>query len=195
MRRAVQDCQGCDLYRWATQAVFGEGPSNASIALIGEQPGHQEDLQGKPFVGPAGRLLDRALEEVGLARTQVYVTNAVKHFKFVRQERGKRRLHQKPKTVEVTACRPWLEAEMAEVRPRIIVCLGATAAQSVMGRSARVTRSRGQFFRHPWADWVTATIHPSALLRIDDAQQREVEYRSFVSDLRLVREKIRGKVT
>jgi len=190
MREAVRACQGCDLYRWPIQAVFGEGPQHSRIVFVGEQPGDQEDLQGRPFVGPAGKLLDRALEEVGLPRSEVYITNAVKHFKFVRFQRGKRRLHQTPGAAEVAACRPWLEAEIGAIRPRLIVCLGATAAQSVMGRVVRVTRERGLFFPHPWADWVMVTIHPSALLRIEDPQQQELAYRSFVNDLKLAREKI-----
>ena len=183
---AVQTCQGCDLYRYATQAVFGEGPSRARVMFIGEQPGDQEDLQGRPFVGPAGKLLDRALADAGIDRTEVYVTNAVKHFKF--EERGKRRLHKKPRLSEVKACRPWLEAEANVVRPRVIVCLGATAAQSVFGTAYRLTRERGRFIEHAWAPRATSTIHPSAILRAPDPEQRREEYRRFVDDLKKVRE-------
>jgi DNA polymerase len=181
---AAKKCEGCDLFRHATQTVFGEGPANAPVMLIGEQPGDQEDLQGKPFVGPAGRMLDKALAEAGVERTRVYVTNAVKHFKFV--ERGKRRIHGKPNGIEITACRPWLEAEVAVIQPELIVCLGATAAQALMGRAFRVTQDRGKILEHPWAKSLLATIHPSALLRFPDPAQREEEYRRFVEDLRLI---------
>jgi uracil-DNA glycosylase family protein len=178
LKDAVQTCQGCDLYRHATQAVFGEGRKSASILFIGEQPGNEEDLQGRPFVGPAGRLFDRALEDAGIDRSTTYVTNAVKHFKF--EERGKRRIHKKPGGLEIKACRPWLEAEIAVIRPEILVCLGATAAQSVFGAAYRVTRQRGQFVDHPWAQHATSTVHPSAILR---AEQRDIEYQKFVADL------------
>jgi len=188
LRKAVQQCRGCDLYRAATQAVFGEGPASAPLMLIGEQPGNDEDLQGHPFVGPAGKLLDRALEEAGIARSEVYVTNTVKHFKF--EERGKRRLHKKPRASEIKACRPWLEAEVARVQPEIIVCLGATAAQSILGNAFRLTKERGKFIQHPWARSVTATIHPSAILRTPDEEQRHLAYRSFVADL----ERVRGEL-
>lgn len=185
MRQAVQACRGCDLYRYASQAVFGEGPKSARIVLIGEQPGHEEDKKGQPFVGPAGRLLDRALEEAGIDRAAVYVTNAVKHFKF--EERGKRRLHKKPGAGEVKACHPWLEAELAAIRPEILVCLGATAAQSVFGNAYRVTRERGKFVEHAWAGHATSTIHPSAILRAPD-EQRQIEYQRFLEDLVKIRE-------
>ena len=184
LREAVQHCRGCDLYRHATQAVPGEGPAAASIVFIGEQPGDEEDRTGRPFVGPAGRLFDRALEEAGLERSTVYVTNAVRHFKF--EERGKRRIHKKPSASESTACRPWLEAEIAAIRPDMIVCLGATAAQSVFGSDYRVTKQRGQFVKHPWAPQATSTIHPSAILRAPD-EQRALEYQRFVEDLKKVR--------
>ncbi len=184
LREAVQHCHGCDLYRAATQAVFGEGPAKARLMLVGEQPGNDEDLQGHPFVGPAGKLLDRALQEAGIPRSEVYVTNAVKHFKF--EERGKRRLHKKPRASEIKACRPWLEAEVARVQPEIIVCLGATAAQSILGNAFRLTKERGKFIQHPWARRVTATIHPSAILRAPDEEQRHLAYRSFVADLERV---------
>lgn len=180
LQAASKGCEGCHLYQPATQTVFGEGPANARILMIGEQPGDQEDLQGRPFVGPAGRLLDKALEEAGIDRGAVYVTNAVKHFKF--EPRGKRRIHQKPNSLEINACRPWLEAEIAVIQPQVVVCLGATAAQSVMGKSFRVTKDRGVLFPHPEANWVLATIHPSALLRMPEG--REAEYALFVRDLR-----------
>jgi len=153
--------------------------------MVGEQPGNDEDLQGHPFVGPAGKLLDRALEEAGIQRSEVYVTNAVKHFKF--EERGKRRLHKKPRASEIKACRPWLEEEVARVHPEIIVCLGATAAQSILGNAFRLTKERGRFIEHPWAERVTATVHPSAILRAPGEEQRHLAYRAFVADLQRVR--------
>ncbi len=183
LRAAIPRCRGCELYRSATQPVFGEGPPDARILLAGEQPGDEDDLAGRPFVGPAGRLLDRALADAGLDRSQLYITNAVKHFKFV--ERGKRRLHQTPRA-EVAACRPWLEAEVARLKPELIVCLGATAAQSVMGRAVRVLAERGKFFPHHWAKQVMVTVHPSAILRTQDPEAQEREYRLFVGDLRQV---------
>jgi DNA polymerase len=185
LQQEVQHCRGCDLYRNATQAVFGEGRSTASVVFIGEQPGDEEDRTGKPFVGPAGRLLDRALQDAGIDRSAVYVTNAVKHFKF--EERGKRRIHKKPSASEIRACRPWLEAEIELIRPEIIVCLGATAAQTVFGSDYRLTRERGNFIQHPWAAHATSTIHPSAILRAPDAEQRAEEYARFVDDLKKVR--------
>jgi uracil-DNA glycosylase len=184
LREAVQRCRGCDLYRHATQAVGGEGPRSSLLVFIGEQPGDEEDRVGRPFVGPAGRLFDRALEEAGIDRSGVYITNAVKHFKF--EERGKRRIHKKPSASESMACRPWLEAELAVIRPEILVCLGATAAQSVFGSDYRVTKQRGQFVKHPWAPQATSTVHPSAILRAPD-QQRHLEYQRFVEDLRRVK--------
>ncbi len=184
LREALERCRGCDLYLNTTQAVPGEGPASSLIVFIGEQPGDEEDRQGHPFVGPAGRLLDRALKEAGIDRSQVYVTNAVKHFKF--EERGKRRLHKKPSARETLACRPWLEAELAVVRPQVVVCLGATAARSVFGPAYRVTKERGILMAHEWARFATSTIHPSAILRARDSQ-REVEYRRFVEDLTIVR--------
>jgi DNA polymerase len=186
LREAVQACHGCDLYKRATQAVAGEGPRTSKIVFIGEQPGDEEDRAGKPFVGPSGRLLDRALDEAGIDRSTVYVTNAVKHFKF--EERGKRRLHKKPSAGESKACRPWLEAELAVIQPETIVCLGATAAQSVFGAAYRVTKERGQFVTHAWAPKATSTVHPSAILRAPDEEQRAAEYRRFVEDLVKVRE-------
>jgi uracil-DNA glycosylase family protein len=184
LREAVQSCRGCDLYLQATQAVFGEGPNSAEIVFIGEQPGDEEDRKGHPFVGPSGKLLDRALEEAGIDRSLVYVTNAVKHFKF--EERGKRRLHKKPNGIEMRACRPWLEAEINLIEPHIIVCLGATAAQSIFGSTYRLTKERGQFVRNSWAPHATSTVHPSAILRAPDKQQRHVEYEKFVTDLKKV---------
>jgi DNA polymerase len=184
LREAVQSCRGCDLYSNATQPVFGEGAWDAEVLFVGEQPGDKEDLAGKPFVGPAGQLLDRALEEAGIDRSQTYVTNAVKHFKW--QARGKRRIHQKPSWSEVAACRPWLEAELDVVRPSVIVCLGATAAQSLLGRDFRVTQHRGELLDSDLAEHVTATIHPSAILRLQDKESRHAEFLAFVDDLRVV---------
>ena len=185
LRDEVQRCHGCDLYRYATQAVFGEGPRSARIVLIGEQPGDEEDRQGHPFVGPSGRLLNKALEKAGIQRSDVYVTNAVKHFKF--EERGKRRIHKKPRVSEVKACQPWLLAEISLLKPQVIVCLGATAAQALLGPKFRLTKERGKFVEHPWGPRVTATIHPSVVLRAPDAEQRDQEYREFVDDLKRVR--------
>jgi uracil-DNA glycosylase len=192
LKRAVQDCRGCGLYRDATQAVFGEGSQSSVIFFIGEQPGDEEDRLGHPFVGPAGRLFDRALQEAGIDRSAMYITNAVKHFKF--EERGKRRIHKKPAASEVRACRPWLEAEIALIRPKIIVCLGATAAQSVFGADYRVTKERGQFVELPWAPQATSTIHPSAILRAPNEEQRRTEYQRFVADLKKVAVSARSRV-
>jgi uracil-DNA glycosylase len=184
LREAVQGCRGCPLYANATQAVLGEGRRESEVMMVGEQPGDQEDRQGRPFVGPAGRLLDQALEEAGIDRTKTYVTNAVKHFKW--QARGKRRIHQKPNWSELTACRPWLDAEIEVVKPRVIVCLGATAAQALIGRDFRVTRQRGVPIDSPLAEHVVATIHPSAVLRQQDDESRHAEMRSLVRDLEVV---------
>jgi uracil-DNA glycosylase family protein len=188
LRDAAQRCQGCELYRNATQAVLGEGPSTARIVMVGEQPGDQEDRAGRPFVGPAGRLLDRALEDAGIRRSEVYLTNAVKHFKF--EERGKRRIHKKPSDSEIDACKPWLDAELACIRPDLIVCLGATAARAVIGKRHRVLKERGRFFAHPQARRVTATVHPSAVLRSPDPTSRRHDYAAFVRDLKRVRRMI-----
>jgi DNA polymerase len=188
LRKEVQDCRACDLYKYATQGVAGEGPATASILFIGEQPGDEEDRKGAPFVGPAGKLLDRALGDAGIDRASVYVTNAVKHFKF--EERGKRRIHKKPNGTELKACRPWLEAEVALIRPEVIVCLGASAAQSVFGRDYRVTKERGVFVEHEWARYATSTIHPSAVLRAPTDAQRHLEYERFVEDLKKVQAQI-----
>jgi len=183
LREAAMTCRGCNLYENATQTVFGEGDVHARLMLIGEQPGDQEDLQGKPFVGPAGRLLERALEEAGIDRKRVYLTNAVKHFRWTR--RGKRRLHEKPNAAQVRACRPWLEAEIAVVRPRMLVLLGATAAQSVMGPAFRVSRQRGEVLPSPYGVPVVATVHPSSILRAIDEESRDAAMSGFVSDLRV----------
>src|SRR5687767_2952081 len=181
VRDVARDCKACDLYKKGTQTVFGEGPSKADIMLVGEQPGDAEDLAGHPFVGPAGKLLDRALEEAGIKRSIVYVTNVVKHFKF--EPRGKRRIHAKPNSAEIAACRPWLETEIALVKPRVLVCLGATAAQALLGRAFRVSTQRGTFVPSPLAPRVTATVHPSSILRAPDDESRRAEMKIFVRDL------------
>lgn len=191
LREAAARCRGCDLYLRATQTVFGAGSAGAELLLVGEQPGDREDLAGDPFVGPAGKLLDSALREAGIDRTRAYVTNTVKHFKWKAGGGGKRRLHEKPNPMEITACRPWLEAEIAQVRPLIVVCLGATAAQALIGPSFRVSRERGQFFALPEGPLVTATVHPSSILRAYDAQSREREMRGLIADLAAVAEKLR----
>jgi uracil-DNA glycosylase family protein len=191
LRTAVQRCRGCDLYKDATQAVFGEGPDDASVLIIGEVPGDQEDQQGHPFVGPAGKLLDRALEEAGIDRTRTYVTNAVKHFKFKRAERGKRRIHQKPGRTEVVACRPWLLAELDAVRPSLVVFLGATAAQSLLGTGFKVTKERGKVVELPdRSEPAVATVHPSSVLRSDD---REAAYQDLVKDLKAAASVLGGR--
>jgi uracil-DNA glycosylase len=182
LREAARDCTACHLHRRATQTVFGEGPKDAPIMLVGEQPGDYEDVAGKPFVGPAGKIMDRALDEAGIDRKHVYVTNAVKYFKW--EPRGKRRIHKKPNSREIAACRPWLEAELRTVKPKLVVCLGATAAQTVFGPSFRVTRERGKILSSKLAPKVLATVHPSSLLRQPDEESREREYAHFVSDLR-----------
>jgi len=180
---ASKRCRACPLYLRGTQTVFGEGPKRAPMMLIGEQPGDQEDLAGKPFVGPAGKIMNRALEEAGIDRKQVYVTNAVKHFKW--EPRGKRRIHKKPNSREIAACRPWLEAELNLVRPKLVVCLGATAAQTIFGPAFRVTRDRGKVLTSDFAPKVVATVHPSSLLRQPDEESREREYKGFVADLKV----------
>jgi DNA polymerase len=174
-------CRRCDLWRHGTQTVFGEGPEAAALMLVGEQPGDQEDRRGKPFVGPAGRLLDRALADAGIGRQQTYVTNVVKHFKW--KPRGKRRIHEKPSAAEIAACIPWLEAEIEAVSPRLIVLLGATAAQALLGRDFRVTRQRGQVVPSPAGVPALATVHPSSILRAPDADTREAETARFIDDL------------
>ena len=182
LREAARHCTACHLYKRATQTVFGEGPKGATMMLVGEQPGDYEDVAGKPFVGPAGKIMDQALEEAGIDRSDVYVTNAVKHFKW--EPRGKRRIHKKPNSREIAACRPWLEAELRLVKPTLLVCLGATAAQAIFGPSFRVTRERGKVLSSKFAPKVLATVHPSSLLRQPDEESRLREYKRFVLDLR-----------
>ncbi len=182
LREAAADCKACDLWKLGTQTVFGEGRRGSIVMFIGEQPGNEEDLSGQPFVGPAGRLLDQALEEVGIDRSQTYVTNVVKHFKW--EPRGKRRIHKKPNGQEIAACRPWLEAEIALIKPKIIVALGATAAQALLGPQFRVTKQRGQFIESNLAPYVMATVHPSSILRAPDDETRRLEHRQFVDDLK-----------
>jgi uracil-DNA glycosylase family protein len=184
LRAAAAGCKGCPLYERATQTVFGNGLASAPLMLVGEQPGNDEDLAGRAFVGPAGKLLDRALEQAGIDRAEAYVTNAVKHFKWVPS--GKRRLHQKPNARELGACLPWLEAELEVVRPRILVCLGATAAQALLGRAFRVTTQRGELVESKLAEYVTATVHPSSILRARDDAERHEQMSGFVSDLQKV---------
>lgn len=184
LQKAAADCKACDLWENATQTVFGAGKRSAKVLFIGEQPGNDEDLQGKPFVGPAGRLLDQALEQAGIDRSQTYVTNVVKHFKW--EPRGKRRIHKKPNSAEIQACRPWLEAEIATVKPRVIVCLGATAAQTLLGKSFRVTQQRGQIIPSSLANAIIATVHPSSILRAPDERSRHLEMNLFIDDLRVV---------
>jgi uracil-DNA glycosylase len=184
LAKEANTCKNCGLWRHATQTVFGEGPARARIMLVGEQPGNDEDLQGRPFVGPAGQLMDRLLIEAGIDRNKLYVTNAVKHFKW--EPRGKRRIHKKPSSVEIAACRSWMDAEIAPLRPEVIVCLGATAAQALLGRTFRVTVDHGRFIKSPLASHVLATIHPSAILRAPDEATRHELEKQFVSDLEKV---------
>ncbi len=184
VRSAARDCKACDLFKRGTQTVFGEGPRKAQIMMVGEQPGDAEDVAGQPFVGPAGKLLDRALEEAGIDRRLVYVTNVVKHFKW--EPRGKRRIHAKPNGAEIAACRPWLETEILLVKPRVLVCLGATAAQALLGRAFKVSQQRGTFVPSSLAPRVTATVHPSSILRAPDDESRREEMRRFVMDLKRV---------
>jgi uracil-DNA glycosylase len=181
-RDAAKCCRGCHLWQVGTQTVFGEGAKRAELMLVGEQPGNEEDLSGHPFVGPAGKLLDRALAEAGIDRGVVYVTNVVKHFKW--EPRGKRRIHKKPNAAEIGACRPWLDTEIALVKPRVIICLGATAAQALLGRQFRVTAHRGAFVPSPLAPFVLATVHPSSILRAPDDESRHREMKQFTNDLR-----------
>jgi uracil-DNA glycosylase len=184
LSEAASDCRGCDLYKDATQVVFGRGSRAAQVMFIGEQPGDQEDKQGEPFVGPAGALLEKALDEAGIPRTAVYVTNAVKHFKW--EPRGKRRIHKKPRWSEIKACRPWLEAELRAIKPTVVVCLGATAAQSVFGSSFKLMQQRGKDLRSDVAQHTVATIHPSAVLRAPDSERRRAAFEMLVSDLQIV---------
>src|SRR4030095_10921750 len=190
LRAAARSCQGCDLYKNATQTVFGEGPKDASVMLVGEQPGDMEDRQGHPFVGPAGRLLDKVLGDARIPRDEVYITNAVKHFKWI--QRGKRRLHQKPSIRQVVACKPWLEAEIEVVHPKVIVCLGATAALSMVGRTVRITQERGKFFDTDSGAVVFITIHPSSIYRLREKDEQEKEYRRFVAEMKTVQRKLRS---
>jgi uracil-DNA glycosylase family protein len=191
LRAEAAGCRACPLWKTGTQTVFGEGAARASVMLVGEQPGDQEDKAGRPFVGPAGRVLDEALEAAGVDRGSAYVTNAVKHFKW--EARGKRRIHAKPSWSEVAACRPWLDAELEAVRPRVLVCLGATAAQALLGRDFRVTRQRGTWVESDLAEHVTATIHPSAILRQRTEEERHAEMKRFVADLQLVKSVLDGR--
>ncbi len=185
LRIAASGCKGCDLYKNATQTVFGEGPIRSSdVMFVGEQPGDEEDIAGHPFVGPAGRLFDKALAEAGIDRARVYVTNVVKHFKW--KPRGKRRIHEKPRANEIRACEPWLAAELEVVHPEILVCLGATAAQALLGKDFRVTQMRGQWLSSAHAKMTLATVHPSSILRAPDSQARAAQYEEFVRDLKVV---------
>ena len=188
LRQAAAHCKGCDLYLNATQTVFGEGPKSAHVVMVGETPGDQEDIEGRPFVGPAGRLLDEAIVEASLDRKDVYITNAVKHFRW--EPRGKRRLHKKPSARQISACRPWLEAEVTVIKPKIVVCLGATAAQSLIGRDFRISRQRGEFLVSPWAEWTLATHHPSAVLRAPEKQDRVRMRGELIDDLNLVAKRL-----
>jgi DNA polymerase len=183
LRRAAADCQACDLWERATQTVFGEGDERSTIMLVGEQPGNEEDRAGRPFVGPAGRLLDRALDEAGIDRSRAYVTNVVKHFSW--EPRGKWRIHKKPNAREIAACRGWLEREIALIRPRVLVCLGATAAQALLGSRFRVSQERGRFVPADFAPHVLATVHPSSILRAEDEESRDAAFAQFVDDLRV----------
>ena len=182
LKDAAAACKACDLWKRGTQTVFGEGRKRSTVVFVGEQPGNEEDLSGKPFVGPASRLFDSALDEAGLDRSQTYVTNVVKHFKW--EPRGKRRIHKKPNAGEISACRPWLEAEIAVVKPKVIVVLGATAAQALLGPKFRVTKQRGEFLESTLAPYVMATVHPSSILRAPDEETRRLEHRRFVDDLK-----------
>jgi uracil-DNA glycosylase family protein len=190
LRRAAADCRNCELYARATQTVFGEGGEDAELMLVGEQPGDKEDLAGHPFVGPAGNVLDRGLEAAGIDRSTVYVTNVVKHFKWT--ARGKRRLHQRPNAEEITACRPWLDSEIAEVGPRLVVCLGATAAQALLGRAFRVTKQRGSLVDWDLEPSIMATVHPSSILRAQDPESQEAEFSEFVADLKVAADVLRS---
>lgn len=191
LREAAAGCKGCDLWQRGTQTVFGEGSPHARVIMVGEQPGDKEDLQGRPFVGPAGAVLDKALAEAGIDRNDVYVTNIVKHFKW--EPRGKRRIHKKPNALEISACRPWLEAEIAVTRPEVVVLLGATAAQGILGRDFRVTQHRGEWVSSDVAPFVLATVHPSSILRAPDDESRHEEMRKFVADLKTVARQIHKK--
>ncbi len=189
LREAAAGCKACDLWLRGTQTVFGEGSGHAKVMFIGEQPGEKEDLAGRPFVGPAGAVLDKALAQAGIDRNEVYVTNAVKHFKW--EPRGKRRIHKKPNSLEIAACRPWLDSEIAVTKPQVVVCLGATAAQALLGRDFKVTQHRGEFVASDLAPFVTATVHPSSILRAPDDDTRHEEMRRFIEDLKKVANALR----
>lgn len=191
LQEAARGCQACPLWKTGTQTVFGEGSRHATVVFVGEQPGNDEDLAGKPFVGPAGKLLDKALVEAGIDRGEVYVTNMVKHFKW--EPKGKRRIHKKPNAREIAACRPWLEAELEALKPRVVVCLGATAAQGIIGKDFKVTQRRGEVVASPLADKVVSTVHPSSILRAPDEETRHAEYARFVSDLKAIRKVMEGR--
>jgi len=195
LRDASKVCQGCDLYKTGTQTVFGQGPKSAVVMFVGEQPGDQEDKAGQPFVGPAGHILDQTLEKVGIDRSETYVTNTVKHFKW--EPRGKRRIHSKPNSREIEACLPWLKAEVEVVRPFLLVPMGATAAQAILGKSFRVSQDRGKAIHNsPWAPTIIATVHPSSILRAPDDESRQAALRAFEQDLRIIaRELAREKAT
>lgn len=184
LQNAARNCRACPLWKRGTQTVFGDGSPKATVVFVGEQPGNEEDLEGKPFVGPAGRLLDKVLETAGIDRSKAYVTNVVKHFKW--EPKGKRRIHKKPSSREIAACRPWLEAELELLKPQVLVCLGATAAQALLGKDFRVSTQHGQFVVSPLAGHVTATIHPSAILRAPDEASRAEQMKQFVNDLKRV---------
>lgn len=186
LREAAAHCRACALWKHASQTVFGEGSATATVMMIGEQPGDQEDRSGHPFIGPAGRILDQALAEAGIHRPDVYVTNVVKHFKWVATARGKRRIHKKPRSLEIEACRPWLDAELEVVKPEVVVCLGASAAQAILGKDFRVTRDRGKPIPSPIAPTVIATVHPSSILRAQDDDSRREQMRAFIADLKEV---------
>ncbi len=191
LRDAAASCKACDLWKKGTQTVFGEGAPNASVMLIGEQPGDKEDLAGHPFVGPAGRILDEALAAAGIEKSQLYVTNIVKHFSWVRDERGKRRIHKKPRYSEIQACRPWLDAEISVTHPQVIICLGATAAQALLGKEFSVMRQRGKFVASDLAPYVMATVHPSSILRAQDDNSRRQQKQAFIEDLKAAATQIR----
>jgi uracil-DNA glycosylase len=193
LRQAASVCKACDLWKTATQTVFGEGSSKSKIMFVGEQPGDQEDRAGRPFVGPAGKVLDEALAEVGIERARVYVTNVVKHFKWSPAERGKRRIHKKPRYSEIHACRPWLDAELRVVKPQVLVCLGATAAQSLFGRDFSVSRRRGQLVESSLAPYAMATVHPSSILRAPNTESRRQQMRAFINDLKQVAVLVKNK--
>lgn len=190
LQKAARRCQACPLWKTGTQTVFGEGSRHAKVVFIGEQPGNDEDLAGKPFIGPAGKLLDKALVEAGIKRDEVYVTNAVKHFKW--EPKGKRRIHKKPNAREIAACRPWLDAELDLLKPQVVVCLGATAAQALLGKDFKVSQRRGEFVTSSLAPNVVATVHPSSILRVPDDESRHAEYARFVVDLKKVAKVIRA---